>query len=158
MKEIMALFLELDHRMLKHVADRKRVSSGAVLPAEIYVSERQLEWCKAHRHWTLERKHTLWSDESHFTIWQSDGRIRVWQMPRERCSPLCIIPTVRFGGGGIMLWLFWSFNQFVLAPCCFSITWLLCIKCAFSLGGYDPLSFACCSFHHHHHPVFLKAS
>ena len=29
----------------------------------------RLEWCKAHRHWTLEQwKHVLWSDESHFTI------------------------------------------------------------------------------------------
>ena len=34
----------------------------------------QLEWCKAHRHWTLEQwKRVLWHDESCFTIWQSDG-------------------------------------------------------------------------------------
>ena len=41
-------------------------------------AKRRLEWCKVHRHWTLEQwKHVLWSDESRFTIWQSDGRIWV---------------------------------------------------------------------------------
>jgi hypothetical protein len=37
-------------------------------------AKRQLEWCKAQRHWTLEQwKRVLWSDESCFTIWQSNG-------------------------------------------------------------------------------------
>ena len=39
-------------------------------------TKRQLEWCQAHRHWTLEQcKRVLWSDESHFTIWQSEEQI-----------------------------------------------------------------------------------
>ena len=33
-----------------------------------------VDWCKAHRHWTLEQwKHVLWRDKTRFTIWQSDG-------------------------------------------------------------------------------------
>ena len=39
-------------------------------------AKRRLEWCKAHRHLTLEQwKRILWSDESRFTIRQSDGLI-----------------------------------------------------------------------------------
>ncbi|MBJ5664486.1 hypothetical protein JGG94_23270, partial [Salmonella enterica subsp. enterica serovar Infantis] len=48
-------------------------------------AKRRLQWCKAHRHWTVDMwKNVLWSDESRFTIWQSDGRVWVWRMPGER--------------------------------------------------------------------------
>ena len=51
-------------------------------------------------------KRVLWSDESRFTIWQSDGQIWIWRMPGEHYLPECIVLTVKFGGGGILVWGF----------------------------------------------------
>jgi transposase len=44
------------------------------------------------------------SDESQFTLFRSDGRIRVWRLPKEKYDVDCVVPTVKHGGGGVMVW------------------------------------------------------
>ncbi|CAF4789727.1 unnamed protein product [Rotaria sp. Silwood2] len=46
----------------------------------------------------------LWSDESKFNIFGSDGRQIVWRKPHESMKRECLKPTVKYGGGSIMIW------------------------------------------------------
>jgi transposase len=65
----------------------------------------RMQWCKRHKEWTDEQwKKVIWSDESRFTLFRSDGRIRVWRLPKEKYDVDCVVPTVKHGGGGVMVW------------------------------------------------------
>jgi len=65
----------------------------------------RLQWCRERKEWTNEDwKKVVWSDESRFTLFQNDGRIRVWRLQKEKYDIDCIVPTVKHGGGGVMVW------------------------------------------------------
>ncbi|CAB5373445.1 unnamed protein product [Rhizophagus irregularis] len=58
-----------------------------------------------YRNWTIEDWHkVVWSDESKFMIFGSDGREWCWRDPNLPLKPQHVKPTVKFGGGSIMIW------------------------------------------------------
>lgn len=74
-----------------------------------YISESnrrfRLKWTRERRSWTInDWKKIVWSDESRFTLFQNDGKIHVWRLPKEKYDVDCLAPTVKHGGGGVMMW------------------------------------------------------
>jgi hypothetical protein len=45
------------------------------------------------------------SDESSFTLLPASGRVYVWRTPKEAYNPECLVPTVKHGGGSVMVWI-----------------------------------------------------
>ena len=48
--------------------------------------------------------HVLWSDEMKINSFSSNGFKHVWQRPGEEYKDKCVMPTVKHGGGNVMVW------------------------------------------------------
>ncbi len=48
--------------------------------------------------------HVLWSDETKINLFGIDGVKRVWRQPGEEYKDKCVLPTVKHGGGSVMVW------------------------------------------------------
>lgn len=67
--------------------------------------KKRMQWALNHRDWTEEDfKKVLWSDESKFEIFGSKRKIYVRRSAEEKMLPECVVPTVKHGGGSIMVW------------------------------------------------------
>jgi transposase len=65
----------------------------------------RLKWCLERRAWTVAKwKTVIWSDESRFKIFRNDGPNRVWRIDGTRYNVENMVPSVKHGGGGIMVW------------------------------------------------------
>lgn len=65
----------------------------------------RLEWAKLHRDWSEEQwNNVLWSDEASFTLFPRPGNTYVRRQPGEEMNEDCLVPTVKHGGGKIMVW------------------------------------------------------
>ena len=56
-----------------------------------------------HRQWTTENWKVLWTDESKFEIFGSSRRVFVRRRVGERMAPQRMTPTVKHGGGSVMI-------------------------------------------------------
>ena len=64
---------------------------------------------KKAQKWFAEDKqtywnHVLWSEETKINLFGSDGVKRVWRQPGEEYRDTCVFPTVKHGGGSVMVW------------------------------------------------------
>ena len=74
-----------------------------------FINEKQrrarLRFAKDHKDWTIEDwSKVIFSDESNFQLCPTHGRLMVRRRPGEAYKPQCLAPTVKFGGGSVMIW------------------------------------------------------
>ena len=67
-------------------------------------AKERISWCKERESWDIEWQKIIWSDESRFQLFFADGRQRIWRRTGEAFSRDCVLPTVKHGGGSVMVW------------------------------------------------------
>jgi hypothetical protein len=91
-------------RALKDAKMYGRVGARKPLLRKENVAKR-LKFALEHKDWTKEQwSKVLWSDESKFELFGTKRRTFVRRMPHERFKKNCVIPTVKHGGGSVMIW------------------------------------------------------
>ncbi|CEJ04177.1 hypothetical protein RMCBS344292_18144 [Rhizopus microsporus] len=67
--------------------------------------EEYLNWALAYRSWTIhDWQKVIFSDESKTNVWGSDGIKYYWSLSTSELQPHHVIPTVKHGGGSLMVW------------------------------------------------------
>ena len=75
----------------------------------------RLKFAREHKNWSLKQWYrVLWTDESKFELLSSKRRIYVRRHPGERYHRQCIVPTMKHGGGSVMVW--GSISAFGVGP------------------------------------------
>lgn len=66
---------------------------------------KRLQWAKKHKDWSIAQWcQVLFSDESKFEIFGGKRRQYVRRQVGERMLNQCVMPTVKHGGGSVMVW------------------------------------------------------
>ena len=64
-----------------------------------------LEFAKKYKSWTVEDwRNIIFSDETEINRFRADGRKWCWKKPGSSLQPNHVKPTVKYGGGSLMVW------------------------------------------------------
>lgn len=88
---------------------RKANYHGRTARRKSYINERnrkrRLVFAKTCIHYDKKYwEHVIFADESKFNVFGSDGRAMVWRKPNEEMKIKNLVPTMKHGGGSLMVW------------------------------------------------------
>jgi transposase len=88
---------------------KERGFHGRVARKKPWISKvnrgKRLDFVKTHRNKDMDFwKSVIFTDESKFNLFGSDGRAMVWRQPNTELDPKNTTPTVKHGGGSVMVW------------------------------------------------------
>lgn len=89
---------------------RRRLQAVGLRPVKkLFISAKnrkaRVEWAKAHLNWTPQQwSNVIWSDESKFMLFGSDGITWIRRSKGKRFDPKYQLPTMKHGGGSVMVW------------------------------------------------------
>jgi len=64
-----------------------------------------MEFAEQYLHWAIEDwKRVIWSDKTKINRFRSDDREWAWKKKGESLSDRLVQPTVKFGGGSLIMW------------------------------------------------------
>lgn len=85
-----------------HLKGRVAAKKPFLRPINI---KKRLKFAKEHEHWTVEDwTKVLFTDESKFELFGTNRRAYVRRRSHEKYKAPCILPTVKHGGGSVMVW------------------------------------------------------
>ena len=91
-------------RVLYRNGYRSRVAQKKPYISAVNRAKRVM-FAKAHRSRSIGAwAHVVYSDESSFKLFGRRTRSLVWRKPTEKYHTDCVTPTVKFGGGSLMVW------------------------------------------------------
>ena len=91
-------------KSLRKQGMRGRVACRKPLLSPVNIKKRLL-FAKTYRHWTPEDwENVLFTDETKMELFGTNRRLFVRRRVHERYKTNCLIPTMKHGGGSIMIW------------------------------------------------------
>ena len=93
----------VQRRLVEHGLNGRRSAKKPLISRENRMC--RLKWAKEHVGWSEDKwRKVLWSDESKFCLFQSGGTRWVRRPIGTRFDPIYQTPTVKHGGGSVMVW------------------------------------------------------
>lgn len=101
---------ETVRRVLRNNGYNGRVARKKPLISEIN-RQKRLQFVKDYENKDEEFwKNVIFSDESKFNLFGSDGRQMVWRKPNTALNKANLCPTIKHGGGSLMVWGCYSYH------------------------------------------------